>query len=89
MLGEQALKCQNHIKTTFLCEKLHIPCKRPPLYVYNRVMEENAKNTDGMTKQKRLEAGMFLFLAFVLAPMLAIAGVGSYGLVIWIWQLLS
>lgn len=35
----------------------------------------------------REERNIFLFLAVFLAPILAIAGVGSLGLSIWIWQM--
>jgi nitrate reductase NapE len=36
---------------------------------------------------KAEERNTFLFLAVFLAPALAVAGVGSLGLAIWIWQM--
>ncbi|MFZ0098615.1 MAG: periplasmic nitrate reductase, NapE protein [Gemmobacter sp.] len=37
---------------------------------------------------KAEERNTFLFLAVFLAPALAVAGVGSLGLAIWIWQMI-
>jgi len=41
-----------------------------------------------VSTQKRREIGVFLFLAFVLAPVLAVALVGGFGFLVWIWQML-
>lgn len=38
---------------------------------------------------RREEAVVFLLLAIVLAPVLAVAIVGGYGFAIWMYQLLS
>ena len=38
---------------------------------------------------QRAERIVFLFLVFLLAPMLAVVSVGGYGLLIWLSQLLS
>jgi nitrate reductase NapE len=38
---------------------------------------------------RRREWIVFLFLAFVLAPGLAVAFVGSYGLTVWIFQMIA
>lgn len=38
-------------------------------------------------KQKKNEIHAFLLLTAVIAPLIAIAIVGSYGLLIWIYQL--
>jgi periplasmic nitrate reductase NapE len=35
------------------------------------------------------EAGVFFFLTVVLAPVLAVAIVGAYGLVIWLYQMFA
>lgn len=41
------------------------------------------------TPTRRDEAVVFVILAVVLAPVLAVAIVGSYGFAIWMYQLLS
>ncbi len=38
---------------------------------------------------RRREIRVFVFLTVVLAPMLAIALVGSYGLMIWLYQMFA
>ncbi|MBL8511203.1 MAG: periplasmic nitrate reductase, NapE protein [Betaproteobacteria bacterium] len=45
------------------------------------------ENTDA-TSQSR-ETRVFLFLTVVLAPLLAVAAVGGYGLIIWLFQLFA
>lgn len=42
---------------------------------------------DGATA-KRSELKIFLFLTVVLWPLLAVAVVGTYGLIVWIYQML-
>jgi periplasmic nitrate reductase NapE len=39
--------------------------------------------------QKRGEWLLFLFLTVVLAPALAVAGVGGYGFLVWMYQLIA
>lgn len=39
--------------------------------------------------RRRQELAVFIFLTVVLAPVLAVAIVGGYGLAIWMYQLLS
>lgn len=47
---------------------------------------ENPPNT--ASKQDRFrETRVFVFLTVVLAPMIAVAIVGSYGLLIWLYQM--
>jgi len=46
-------------------------------------MSENAD----LQKKKELHA--FLFLTAIIAPMMAIAVVGAYGLLIWLYQLFT
>ncbi len=41
-----------------------------------------------MSDNKKHELTVFLFVAVVLAPILAIVIVGGYGFVIWIYQLI-
>jgi nitrate reductase NapE len=38
---------------------------------------------------QRRELGAFLFLMVVAAPALTLLVVGSYGLVVWIWQIIN
>ena len=40
---------------------------------------------DSRSREKRV----FLFLTVVLAPMIAVALVGSYGLLIWLYQMIQ
>jgi nitrate reductase NapE len=44
---------------------------------------------DEQRRQQSRERRVFMFLALVLAPMLAVALVGTYGLSIWIYQLIA
>jgi periplasmic nitrate reductase NapE len=44
---------------------------------------------DGSNEQKKKEMHAFLFLTVVLAPLLAVAIVGSYGLMVWLYQLIA
>jgi nitrate reductase NapE len=39
--------------------------------------------------ERRREWGMFLVLAFGLAPVLAVLVVATYGLGVWIWQMIA
>lgn len=43
-------------------------------------------HSDGVG-QKRAEWAAFIFLAVLLAPAVAVAGIGGYGLLIWLGQL--
>lgn len=40
-------------------------------------------------RQRRMEIFAFLFLTGVVMPALAVATVGSYGLVVWIYQMIA
>lgn len=41
------------------------------------------------TPTKRRELLVFLFLAFVLAPILAVIIVAGYGLIVWMYQIVT
>jgi nitrate reductase NapE len=41
------------------------------------------------TASRRKELLLFLFLTVVLAPVLAVAIVGGYGFMVWIWQIFT
>lgn len=43
---------------------------------------------DGKVQQKK-ELHAFLFLTVVLAPLLAVAIVGGYGLLVWLYQMFA
>lgn len=45
--------------------------------------------SDDMSVQKKKELQAFLFLTAVVAPLLAVAIVGGYGLLIWMYQLFA
>lgn len=49
-------------------------------------MPEKAPPTPS-TKQEEIRS--FLFLAFVMAPLLAVIVVGGYGFLVWMFQLLT
>ncbi len=40
-------------------------------------------------KSKRRELRGFLFLTVIFAPVLAVAGVGGYGFIVWMYQLVQ
>ncbi|OGI63856.1 MAG: periplasmic nitrate reductase, NapE protein [Candidatus Muproteobacteria bacterium RBG_16_60_9] len=42
-----------------------------------------------MTDAKRNELKAFLFLTAVIVPLLAVAIVGAFGLVVWVYQLVA
>jgi nitrate reductase NapE len=50
---------------------------------------ESAAVALAATRRRRDELLSFIFLAVVLAPIIAVAFVGSYGLVIWIYQMFN
>ncbi|MCB1484595.1 MAG: periplasmic nitrate reductase, NapE protein [Hyphomicrobiaceae bacterium] len=39
--------------------------------------------------RRRSELGVFLALAIILAPVLSVAAVGSYGLAVWMYQMVA
>jgi periplasmic nitrate reductase NapE len=43
----------------------------------------------GRPRRRRMEIFAFLFLTAVLMPALAVATVGSYGLAVWIYQIVA
>jgi nitrate reductase NapE len=44
---------------------------------------------DTLLRRRRMEIFAFLFLTAVLMPALAVATVGTYGLSVWIYQIIS
>ena len=55
--------------------------------VFTVLERAKIKKLDVATNTRTREARVFLFLTVVLAPALAVAIVGCYGLVIWIYQM--
>ena len=43
----------------------------------------------GRPRRKRMEVFAFLFLTAVVMPALAVATVGSYGLAVWVYQMIA
>jgi periplasmic nitrate reductase NapE len=43
----------------------------------------------GRSHRRRMEIFAFLFLTAVLMPALAVAAVGSYGLSVWVYQMIA
>jgi nitrate reductase NapE len=56
-------------------------------------IESGLSTTDGdastRMRRRRMEIFAFLFLTVVLMPGLAVATVGSYGLAVWIYQMVA
>jgi len=52
-------------------------------------MPSAGDDVHGRPRRRRMEVFAFLFLTAVLMPALAIASVGSYGLTVWIYQLVA
>ncbi len=48
----------------------------------------DAEPTTAERTERRAELGAFAFLAFILAPVLAIIIVAGYGFLVWIWQMI-
>ena len=46
-------------------------------------------DTSGRSRRRRMEIFAFLFLTAVLMPALTVAVVGSYGLAVWITQIVT
>lgn len=44
--------------------------------------------SEAASTTRRDEIRAFLFLAFVLAPILAVLFVAGYGFVVWVWQMI-
>ena len=49
---------------------------------------DSLNDTESGASRSR-EKRMFLFLTVVLAPMIAVALVGTYGLIIWVYQMVQ
>jgi nitrate reductase NapE len=43
----------------------------------------------GRSRRRRMEIFAFLFITAVAMPALAVASVGSYGLAVWIYQMIA
>ena len=50
-------------------------------------MPADGTGIHGRPRRRRMEIFAFLFLTAVLMPALAVAAVGSYGFVVWIYQI--
>jgi periplasmic nitrate reductase NapE len=48
-----------------------------------------ADDTSARSRRRRMEIFAFLFLTAVMMPALAVATVGSYGLAVWIYQMVT
>ena len=46
------------------------------------------RDTDGRPRRRRMEIFAFFFLTAILMPAFAVATVGSYGLAVWIYQMI-
>jgi nitrate reductase NapE len=48
-----------------------------------------ADDTSARSRRRRMEIFAFLFLTAVMMPAIAVATVGSYGLAVWIYQMVT
>lgn len=56
---------------------------------HNGEMNLNAPVEKSDVQTRSRETRVFVFLTVVLAPMIAVAIVGAYGLIIWVYQMLA
>ncbi|TAI63386.1 periplasmic nitrate reductase, NapE protein [Bradyrhizobium sp. Leo170] len=52
-------------------------------------MSATSDDTRARPRRRRMEIFAFLFLTAVVMPALAVATVGSYGLAVWIYQMIA
>jgi periplasmic nitrate reductase NapE len=52
-------------------------------------MSAAGDDRSGRPRRRRMEIFAFLFLTAVLMPALAVATVGSYGLAVWVYQMMA
>ncbi len=52
-------------------------------------MSATSDDASARPRRRRMEIFAFLFLTAVVMPALAVATVGSYGLVVWIYQMIA
>ena len=52
-------------------------------------MSAAGPDTHGRPRRRRMEIFAFLLLTAVLMPALAVATVGSYGLTVWLYQMIA
>jgi nitrate reductase NapE len=52
-------------------------------------MSAAGDDTTGRLRRRRMEIFAFLFLTAVLMPVLAVGAVGSFGLSVWIYQMIA
>jgi nitrate reductase NapE len=66
---------------------------RMPSHSLQNLRERDVSVADndmrGRSRRRRMEIFAFLFLTAVLMPALAVATVGSYGLAVWIYQMMA
>jgi periplasmic nitrate reductase NapE len=66
---------------------------RMPSFFQNREMRPNmsavSDDSRGRPRRKRMEIFAFLFLTAFLMPAIAVATVGSYGLAVWVYQMMA
>jgi nitrate reductase NapE len=52
-------------------------------------MSATSDDASARSRRRRMEIFAFLFLTAVVMPALAVATVGSYGLAVWIYQMIA
>lgn len=55
----------------------------------NSLMSLVGSDANARARRRRMEIFAFLFLTAVLMPALAVATVGSYGLTVWVYQMMA
>jgi len=52
-------------------------------------IKQGSMKTTAVEHTKKRELRAFLFITVLLAPLIAVALVGSYGLIIWVFQMIA
>lgn len=56
---------------------------------FKNMDEDSEPTSERFVRRRRMEIFAFLFLTAVLMPALAVATVGSWGLTVWIYQIIN
>jgi nitrate reductase NapE len=66
-----------------------MPSSFPHHHQESPIMSAAGNDTTVRARRRRMEIFAFLFLTAVLMPVLAVGAVGSYGLSVWIYQMIA
>jgi nitrate reductase NapE len=63
--------------------------QNPEASVEASMADDTEQASETLLRRRRMEIFAFLFLTAVLMPALAVATVGTYGLSVWIYQIMN